>query len=357
MSKLHLSWQMAALQKERDDTVAHFQQHVCQLLSEVQRLELLVALGASAGVQNTNAPTSEDVCCQLHAETIEIGTFTEGEFDQMVPMSKVEALLEKSVDKAIEQNEETTRTIMHELQRRHESELAQMRNEVKEAVEELKQFKDERNKEEIGEPEVCDWTSSSDVDSSVGSEDLLPGTAVKLVGLASRPELNGRRGILLKYVLEKERWQVDLGVDLGIKLINGRNVKATTEYNDQSYVSFYADPPNLHRNDLGLQCDEGGAVEWDRVLCTTELAEFLGLCDRGEFQCSSCGRDTTRMSGNFGYVHCETAAGAWEERHLLNMIADGPTTIRCLCCNCATIPCKFHARGICLRGSACAYMH
>ena len=178
------------------------------------------------------------------------------------------------MEKAIVQNEETTRTIVHELQRRHEAELAQLRSEQEEAAADLQQLTDIRYTEDTCEAEVCDWSSSSDVDSSAGSEDLLPGAVVKLVGLATRPELNGRRGILVKYALEKDRWQVDLGVDLGIKLIKSCNVKATSGVNDWSFDIGFADAPQLRRNDLGLECDEGGVVRWDRVLSPTALSEF-----------------------------------------------------------------------------------
>ena len=119
----------------------------------------------------------------------------------MVPISEVEEILGKNMDQAIAANEETTRSIVRELQQRHEPELAQLRYELKAATSKLKLMEDEFSSKNIGKAEVCEWASSSDEDSSAASDSLSARMCVKLIGLVSRPDLNGRRGILVKYVL------------------------------------------------------------------------------------------------------------------------------------------------------------
>ena len=226
------------------------------------------------------------------------------------------------------------------------------------ATNKSKLMEDDLSSKEIGDPEVCEWASSSDEDSSAASDDLSSGMSVTLIGLASRADLNECRGILVKHVHGRERWQVDLGTELGIKLIKGCNMKATGRHSDWNPACFDAGTPTgRHSDQNDLQCDDDGAVRWDRILSPTDLCEFLGLSSSGAFQCSICGEDTSNMSGSFGYVHSETSDGTWEERHLLNMIGDSPVSLQCLRCNRATIPCKYHTSGYCARGSGCAYLH
>lgn len=361
MNKLHITWEMSQQKDVYHYGVCQYEQQIGELQSEVQSLRLLLELscseGSTSGTDSKGPPTSADESSQTGVQTVDVGTSTEDEAELMVPISKVEEILEKNTDQAIAANEETTRLIVRELQQRHEAELAQLRGEIEVATNKFKLMEDEFSGKAIGEPEVCDWASSSDDDSSAASDDLSAGMSVKLSGLASRPELNGRRGVLVKYVLGRERWQVDFGADFGIKLIKSCNMKTTAGYSDRSPTCFDAAPSTLHQNDLCLQCDDGGSVRWDRVLSPTELSEFLGLSSSGAFQCSVCGKDTSNMSGNFGYVHSETSDGTWEERHLLNMIGDSPVSLQCLRCNRATIPCKYHTSGYCARGSGCAYLH
>ena len=89
---------------------------------------------------------------------------------------------------------------------------------------------EEHSRDQAGtEIDLLNWMPSLDDGSSVCDDDLRAGMVVQLNGLESKPELNGRWGTLVKYDLEQECWQVDLGLALGIKLLKSSKLLARLE--------------------------------------------------------------------------------------------------------------------------------
>ena len=67
---------------------------------------------------------------------------------------------------------------------------------------------------------------SYDDGSSVAEDELTAGMQVQLRGLTGKAELNGRTGALIKFDVDGDRWQVDLGSAAGIKLVSSWNLLA-----------------------------------------------------------------------------------------------------------------------------------
>ena len=63
----------------------------------------------------------------------------------------------------------------------------------------------------------------------VGGHELYPGVSVRLTGLRVQVQLNGCLGTLVKFNTERDRWQVDLGVERGIVLLRTCSLSASQE--------------------------------------------------------------------------------------------------------------------------------
>ena len=92
------------------------------------------------------------------------------------------------------------------------------------------------------------------------------------------------------------------------------------------------------------------------VLPEDAFKEFCASQLLGSYDCRECRDDIASCPQSYGYVQCLRQDGGWEEAHLLNLI-DEDAIVQCLPCHYSTISCKFYARGWCMRGANCAYMH
>ena len=146
---------------------------------------------------------------------------------------------------------------------------------------------------------------------------------------------------------------------LGIKLIKPCNLKCTGSFTDFSESHYNSADICYRRNDLNLSCNDDGVVQWDRELSTKDLAEFLEVRSSGGFQCCVCGKDASLSSGSGGYAQCASTEreGCFEEKHILNLVPDVPSFVKCLQCHRREVPCKFFRSGWCSRGTSCAYLH
>jgi len=154
---------------------------------------------------------------------------------------------------------------------------------------------------------------------------------------------------------------VDLGSDIGIKLFKACNLNPYMEVGAGVDAGGFptcdgGHQPIRHNNDLELPCSAEGIVDWIKVF-PDFCNEFFEHQRQNKFCCSSCGIDISSASGVYGYAAYMTSTGMWEEGHLINMVGDLPRDLQCLRCHARAIPCKFHARGYCNRGSECAYKH
>ena len=193
-----------------------------------------------------------------------------------------------------------------------------------------------------------------------GDQDGARAYARELEALKAKAELNGRWGTLIKFDVERDRWQVDLGIDMGIKLFKACNLNPSIDAGtavDADGFQTRGDGQQLMRhNDLKLPCSEDGNVDWIKVF-PDFCNEFFNLQRQSKFCCSKCGVDISTAPGVYGYAAYMTSSGMWEEGHLINMVGDLPRDLQCLRCSAAAIPCKFYAQGYCMRGSECAYKH
>ena len=144
------------------------------------------------------------------------------------------------------QNEASMRELATKLQARHEEEIDNFRNQKESIACELyaersKVIELERSLQarfaetpelvaDEGDEELLNWEPCIANGSSVCSEDLHGGMSVQLKGLVAKPELNGRWGSLIKFDVERDQWQVDLGVVWGIKLLRTCNLLADASH-------------------------------------------------------------------------------------------------------------------------------
>ena len=77
----------------------------------------------------------------------------------------------------------------------------------------------------------------------VGEHELYPGMSVRLRGLRVQVGLNGCWGTLVKFETDRDRWQVDLGVERGIVLLRTCNLSASQESEDLSDCASQSVPP------------------------------------------------------------------------------------------------------------------
>jgi len=161
--------------------------------------------------------------------------------------------------------------------------------------------------------EVCEWSPAVD-DASIADEDrLCVGMAVQLNALKAKTELNGRRGTLIKFDVERDRWQVDLGIDIGIKLFKSCNLNPCMDVAadlDAGGLQTHGGghEPIRHINDLDLPCSEEGIVDWVKVF-PDFCNDFFDLQRQNKFCCSKCGVDISSAPGASGCAAYMTSAG------------------------------------------------
>ena len=389
LGKLHASWELQTLQEQLQGTSQYYEEQLSILMAKVQSLELLLALKPCETASDMKAGSNEiatqtdgdtyansipgeasESCCQTcnASTTTDICDISV----ELVPMSMVEPLLERCAERFQTHNEATARELATKLQERHDAEIDRLMKENESIVIELRAEQSKVQEQEQKSSthatgthkrcdEVLDWGPCFDDASSAEEDQLCVGMAVQIKALSARPELNGRWGTLVKFDVERDRWHVDLGTELGIKLFKVSNLSAFADYSTDIDdlglgAGFDVKQPVTRRNDLGLPlCDDGG-VDWMKTFPDFSH-QFFDHQRQREFCCSVCGDDTSTLNGCHGYAAYSTSAGVWEEGHLINMVGDIPGDLHCLRCHAATIPCKFHARGYCARGENCAYKH
>ena len=290
--------------------------------------------------------------------------------EELLPISSVEVAMEKMQQRFDQKYEEGTRALSREMASALETKISALQDQVDRLKEELegkeltiKMLRQDLNRAQsdiVDGSEVRNWTASDDSDGMLEEDGLCAGMLAQVAGLKSMPELNGRHGLLVKLSgVDGDRWQVDLGSELGIKLVKPCNLRYLARQGDTATSITSPVDIHFHRNDLHLPCDGDGTVQWERALPQEELAAFLDIRSGGGFNCCICSMDVSLLRGCSGYVQCaRTDDGeTFEEKHILNLLADPPSSVKCLRCHCRATPCKFFERGWCSRGSSCAYLH
>ena len=381
LEKLKVSWEAQAQHEQHSELVRSYEEQLSSCRAEVERLNLLLHLKSDESQSCRHGKEMVEVGCQTVSpqdaafKDVAIGTDMEGVKEELIPLSKVEILIDETTTRLLKNSEDVTRTICTELRSRFNEETTQLRQQLEEVTVQLCNEREKSNSMELAlelksgqtsdyclphvedelDKEVLHWMPGFDSGSELSEPELEVGMVVQVYGLTSRPELNGRQGKLLKYDLERDRWQVDLGVDLGIKLLRSTSLLAHRQQEDAPSQTDVG-KCRLHRNDLALPSNPDGSVDWKSVLPEDAFKEFCASQLLGSYNCRECRDDIASCPQSYGYVQCLRQDGGWEEAHLLNLI-DEDAIVQCLPCHYSTISCKFYARGWCMRGADCAYMH
>ena len=175
--------------------------------------------------------------------------------EELVPMSAVEKVVETIQQKNEEGNQKLSNDMLAVLDMKTSAlqrQVADLSEEVKSkdcTIKVLQQ--DLQQMRAVGNNEVFNWAMSDGSESLHGEEELCANMHVQIFGLVSKPELNGLHGILVRLEgVNGDRWQVDLGAALGVKLIRPSNLRCLGKQRDAAATSGNVTDIQYHSNDM-----------------------------------------------------------------------------------------------------------
>ena len=86
----------------------------------------------------------------------------------------------------------------------------------------------------VGDGKEQDETGSLGVNTWLADMGYRPGATVVIHGLEAAPELNEQRGKLVRFLLDKERWEVELEAGLGTRNLESKNLHVQGDGSEDS---------------------------------------------------------------------------------------------------------------------------